>query len=101
MKDFQKILVRPDTPVLEAIKRLDNGAAQIVLVVDPRGRLIGTLTDGDTRRALLRGVALDVPVSSIMNSAPAVPSFSFSSRYSTSTPSLLPSARKSRNMSAL
>jgi dTDP-glucose pyrophosphorylase/predicted transcriptional regulator len=70
MKDFQKILVQPDTSVLEAMKRLDNGAAQIVLVVDANDRLLGTLTDGDTRRALLRGVTLDVPVSTIMNSMP-------------------------------
>jgi dTDP-glucose pyrophosphorylase/predicted transcriptional regulator len=70
MKDFQKILVQPDTSVLEAIKRLDNGAAQIVLVVDADGKLLGTVTDGDTRRALLRGMTLDVSVSTIMNSAP-------------------------------
>lgn len=70
MKDFQRILVQSDTSVLEAMKRLDHGAAQIVLVVDGNGRLLGTVTDGDTRRALLRGISLDVPVSTIMNSAP-------------------------------
>jgi dTDP-glucose pyrophosphorylase len=70
MKDFQRILVQSDTPVLEAMKRLDDGAAQIVLVVDRDGTLRGTVTDGDTRRALLRGVTLDVPVSTIMNKTP-------------------------------
>lgn len=70
MKDFHKVLVQPATSVLEAMKRLDNGAAQIVLVVDDSGKLLGTVTDGDTRRALLRGISLDVPVSLIMNSMP-------------------------------
>ena len=70
MRDFHKILVQADTSVLDAMKKLDHGAAQIVLVVDGDGRLLGTVTDGDTRRALLRGVALDVPVSSIMNTSP-------------------------------
>jgi dTDP-glucose pyrophosphorylase/predicted transcriptional regulator len=70
MKDFHKILVQPETPVLEAMKRLDNGAAQIVLVVDANGKLLGTVTDGDTRRALLRGESLDVSVSRIMNCNP-------------------------------
>lgn len=70
MKDFQKILVRPETPMLEAIKRLDRGAAQIVLVVDVDRKLLGTVTDGDTRRALLRGMSLEVPVSGIMNCTP-------------------------------
>jgi len=70
MKDFQRILVQSDTAVIEAMKQLDNGAAQIVLVVDDSGKLLGTVTDGDTRRALLRGVTLDVPVSTIMNRTP-------------------------------
>jgi dTDP-glucose pyrophosphorylase/predicted transcriptional regulator len=70
MKDFRKILVQSDTPLLEAMQRLDKGAAQIVLVTDESGKLLGTVTDGDTRRALLRGVTLDVPVSTIMNRTP-------------------------------
>jgi dTDP-glucose pyrophosphorylase len=70
MKDFRKILVQPDVPVFEAMQRLDKGAMQIVLVIDERGKLLGTVTDGDTRRALLHGVTLDVPVSTIMNRTP-------------------------------
>lgn len=70
MKDFHEILIDPETSVLEAMQCLDKGAAQIVLVIDKTGKLLGTVTDGDTRRALLRGMTLDVPVSSIMNKSP-------------------------------
>lgn len=70
MKDLKKILVRSDTPVIEAMQQLDKGAAQIVLVTDECGKLLGTVTDGDTRRALLRGVTLDVPISIVMNKTP-------------------------------
>jgi dTDP-glucose pyrophosphorylase len=70
MKDFGKILVHADTSLLDAMHRLDKGAAQIVLIVDENNRLLGTVTDGDTRRALLRGVTLDVPASTIMNKTP-------------------------------
>ena len=35
--------------------------AQIVLVVDDGDRLIGVLTDGDIRRAILAGHAVDAP----------------------------------------
>jgi dTDP-glucose pyrophosphorylase len=70
MKDFQKILIQPDASVIEAMKRLDVGAAQIVLVADADGKLLGTVTDGDTRRALLRGVPLEGPISAIMNRVP-------------------------------
>jgi dTDP-glucose pyrophosphorylase/predicted transcriptional regulator len=70
MQDFREVLVLPSLTILEAMRRLDKGAAQIVLVTDESGKLLGTVTDGDTRRALLRGVTLDVPVSTIMNKVP-------------------------------
>jgi dTDP-glucose pyrophosphorylase len=43
----------------DAMVALDRGAAEIALVTDSSGTLIGTLTDGDIRRALLRGKSLD------------------------------------------
>ena len=41
--------------------------SQIVLVVDDRDRLHGILTDGDIRRALLAGGALDSPLAPYVN----------------------------------
>ena len=43
---------------------------QIVLVVDEADRLLGSVTDGDVRRGILRGVRLNSPVSEIMNAKP-------------------------------
>ena len=43
-----------------------------MIVADRDRRLLGTLTDGDVRRALLRHLALDVPVSQVMCSTPQV-----------------------------
>ena len=37
---------------------MDNGGLQVVLVADERGTLIGLITDGDLRRAVLGGVKL-------------------------------------------
>jgi NDP-sugar pyrophosphorylase family protein len=45
---------------------------QIALVIDAAGRLRGTISDGDVRRAMLRGVSLESPASSIMNGSPTV-----------------------------
>ncbi|GGJ11256.1 alcohol dehydrogenase [Alicyclobacillus cellulosilyticus] len=70
MKAWQRVLVRPDTAILDVIGIIDEGALQIALVVDEIGRLLGTVTDGDVRRGLLRGVGLDQPVSEIMNDRP-------------------------------
>lgn len=49
---------------------LDAGAAGLVLVIDGSGRLIATLTDGDIRRAILRGESLDVPVRKVAHARP-------------------------------
>lgn len=37
---------------------IDKGGTEIALAVDEHGRLVGTLTDGDIRRALLSGVSM-------------------------------------------
>jgi dTDP-glucose pyrophosphorylase len=46
----------------EAMLGLERGAVGIVLVVDAHHRLVGTVTDGDIRRALLGGATLASPV---------------------------------------
>jgi dTDP-glucose pyrophosphorylase len=70
MKDWKSTLVGPETPILETLKIIDNSALQIALVVDGDGRLLGTVTDGDIRRAILKNIPLEQPVSRIMFSHP-------------------------------
>ena len=53
--------------MLSALQIIDQGAAQIALVVDDHGHLLGTLTDGDVRRGLLHGETLETPVERLMN----------------------------------
>ncbi len=52
---------------LEALRVIDQGGAQIALVVDEQKRLVGSLTDGDIRRGLLNGETLETPVERLMN----------------------------------
>jgi dTDP-glucose pyrophosphorylase/predicted transcriptional regulator len=54
-----KMLVSRDATLLEAMRVLEEGAQAIAFVRDGEGRVIGTLTDGDIRRAILRGARLD------------------------------------------
>ena len=70
MRDWKKILVSPSTPILQAIKIIDASSLQIALVVDERNHLQGTVTDGDIRRGILKGVSLESPVHNVMNSSP-------------------------------
>ncbi len=72
MKDWKSTLIAPDATLREAIQTIDNGALQIALVVDGGRRLLGTVTDGDLRRAILKGFGLDQPVQTIMNPRPTV-----------------------------
>ncbi|MGQ9826159.1 MAG: CBS domain-containing protein, partial [Desulfotomaculales bacterium] len=60
------------TPIIKAIEIIDAGALQNALVVDGENRMLGTLTDGDVRRGILKGVTLESPVRRIMNSNPTV-----------------------------
>ena len=69
--DSKKLEVSPETTILSVIEVISAGGLQIALVVDSSRRLLGTVTDGDIRRAILRGQALSEPVSRVMNSKPA------------------------------
>lgn len=68
--NWKQVLVSPETSVLDAIGIIDKGALQIALVVDQNGRLLGTVTDGDIRRGLLKGVGLSAAIQEIMNPNP-------------------------------
>lgn len=69
---WNHIIVAPQKSVLHALRIIDNGAMQIALVVDGEQRLLGTITDGDIRRGILKGVSLEESVVTIMNSNPIV-----------------------------
>lgn len=70
MKNWQSILVSPGASLEKAIEVLDREALRLVMVVDEDRRLLGTLTDGDVRRALLRHLSLDTPVDEVMHANP-------------------------------
>lgn len=70
MRNLEDILVDPDIPLSEAIKVLDQGGVRIILVVDNEKRLLGTITDGDIRRALLKRHDLNCSISEVMNKNP-------------------------------
>jgi dTDP-glucose pyrophosphorylase len=72
VKNFRKIQLSPSASIRETIQLIDASAMQIALVVADDGKLAGTVTDGDIRRAILAGVSLDEAVEKIMNRQPSV-----------------------------
>lgn len=70
--EIEKATLTPDATIREAIRNLDATALQIVLIITEDGKLIGTVTDGDIRRGLLRGLGLDAPLDAIVYREPLV-----------------------------
>lgn len=70
MKDWTEILLKPNSSLETAIQVLQSGAMRVVLVVDRNRKLLGTVTDGDIRRALIKHVEMQCEVEKVMNSEP-------------------------------
>lgn len=64
---LQKCIVTPDTTIAAAIKVLDLAGVGILLVCDQCRHVLGVITDGDIRRAILRSVSLSDQCISIAN----------------------------------
>lgn len=70
MPDWRKSIIKPDAVIGDAVRALNDGGFEIGLVADRERRLLGTVTDGDVRRGLLRGLNMDSPVAGIMKTRP-------------------------------
>ncbi len=58
-KNLRKYLVLKDSSIREAVKVMDSNGKGVVIIIDELGKLLGILTDGDFRRAVLKGVNLN------------------------------------------
>ncbi|MFC4161595.1 nucleotidyltransferase family protein [Chitinimonas lacunae] len=72
--DWRDNLVGPATDILTVMGALESRSSKIALVVDHDGHLLGTVTDGDIRRGLLRGVGVSEPVEKVMFGQPTTAS---------------------------
>lgn len=70
MESWRRIVITPSLTIEDALKVIDAGALRIALVVDQYGRLLGTLSDGDVRRAIIGRVPLSAKVEQAMNRNP-------------------------------
>ena len=69
---WRKTLLSDTATVQDAIRSLDDAGLQIAIVVAHDGSLVGSLTDGDIRRGLLRGLEMSSPIDSIIHREPLV-----------------------------
>ncbi|EKD26227.1 MAG: hypothetical protein ACD_79C01302G0008 [uncultured bacterium] len=69
-KKIEKIFLDKTATIKDALKKMNEGLMGIVLVVDNNQKLIGTIVDGDIRRAILDNKKMDSSVLGIMNKNP-------------------------------
>ena len=62
-------LVNETDSIVASLKRLDSLREKILFVVDESNMLLGSVTDGDIRRGLIRGIAVDQSISNCMNTS--------------------------------
>lgn len=62
-------LIHQNESLLDALKKINSiGSGPLVLfAIDDEGHMVGTLTDGDSRRALISGSSVEDPISTVMN----------------------------------
>jgi dTDP-glucose pyrophosphorylase len=60
-RDLRATSAPTTATIREALQVIDRSATSVCLLVDTHGRLAGLLTDGDLRRAFLRGTSLEDP----------------------------------------
>jgi dTDP-glucose pyrophosphorylase/predicted transcriptional regulator len=69
-EDWKETLLSDEATIREVFLNLESTGAQISLISNKEGLLIGTISDGDIRRALLSGAPMDSRITQIMNRSP-------------------------------
>ncbi|MBJ9329383.1 nucleotidyltransferase family protein [Citrobacter amalonaticus] len=69
-KKWENIILSPERTMLEAIQVINDGGLRMCLITSAENTLLGVITDGDIRRAILKNIPLHERVSMIMNRQP-------------------------------
>jgi len=72
LKNIKDIMLSTTSTIKEALQIIDTGAMRIALVVDSDERLLGTISDGDIRRAILKDSSLDAMIENVYFRTPTV-----------------------------
>ena len=69
---MKNILISPKAKIVDAMKRLSKTGEGCLIVTDPQKKILGTLTDGDIRRGILKGLNIEKKIDSIYSKNPMV-----------------------------
>ena len=69
---MKNLLVSSNLKIINAMKKLAETGQRCLIVVDSQKKLLGTITDGDIRRTILKGLSTDQSIKSIYSRKPIV-----------------------------
>ncbi len=67
MKDIAEYKVLDTSTIKEAIRQMDKGGIGFCVCIDNQKKVVGVISDGDFRRAVLKGLNLEDSVENIVN----------------------------------
>jgi len=70
MNNFNHFLLDEQATIKQAFETIDEGALKIAIIVNQNKQVIGTISDGDIRRALLKNYTLDDSIENIYFKTP-------------------------------
>ncbi len=65
VNEFIDFIVKEDECILNALLKIDGNKQGFVIVLDDKSRVVGVLTDGDVRRAIIKGESVNSPISDV------------------------------------
>lgn len=72
MKNIKKLTIKEDATIKKALKVISKGNIKMAIVFNNRGNFVGTLSDGDIRRAFLKGLNINSLIKNIYNKKPLI-----------------------------
>ena len=69
MKD---LIVSPKITIKQALKKLNQAGEKCLVVADRKNILLGTLSDGDLRKAILKGIVIGESITNIFQPKPTI-----------------------------
>jgi dTDP-glucose pyrophosphorylase/CBS domain-containing protein len=66
VRNLAGLLIAADGTIRDAMRAIEANSREMVLVCEPAGQIVGLVSDGDIRRALLAGKTMESPVAEIM-----------------------------------
>lgn len=74
MMNYNKLTVYKTQTIKDVLQIIDKGAMKIAIVLDENKKVIGTITDGNIRRGLLKGLNLNSSIETIYSKEPTLAS---------------------------